>query len=309
MTTRIPTWCIIAVAVATILPILADAQALQGTPDQPLTDAAVSVAGPPDRPAWMTDELEQRLRNGETVPIDDIEGFPYSAEEHQQAQDCNPACPALPYTHIRPGAALGIPQRACTANFVFQNETSLAIGTAGHCMRSSEIFSTLLVNADHEIGLVPIGETMYRSRGVGNDFGLIELDASVHHVVEPAVSVIDGPCGWGWSEFGAPVQMYGHGVGWGAGGQPRTGTVLDPSDAYFNDAVYHTIAPGASGGDSGSPVIDAVTGQAIAVHTHGWVIPAGPLAIGTSLPRVFELLEDDGLGDWTLVDSPNCLGI
>lgn len=259
----------------------------------------------------MTAELRDQLRAGKRVRIDEIEGFPYDEAQEQASRACDPPCPALPYTMIRPGAALGITQLACTANFVFRSGSELGIGTAGHCTGEGASHETLLVNQG-QLGLVHLGTTVFSTGngGVGDDFALISIDPGLHDHVDPAVSVLDGPCGWrAPNGFADLVQYYGHATVWGAGGQPRSGWVFQDQGSY----LQYTRLPAGTGGDSGSPVVFAADGtnlrEAAAVHTHGTSsvsVLGGPFGIGTSMERVFEILEDAGLEDWRLVDSPNC---
>ena len=290
--------------------------------------AGADADGPPQRAlwtgqldyepfSWLDSDLERRLLEGESIPIDDIPGFPYTSKQLVEAQECAPVCPALPYTHIRPGAALGLPQLSCTANFVFESGDRLAIGTAGHCTRMGDEHQTLLVNPEHGLSFPVFGETIYtRGGGVGSDFALIEIDPSYHDRVDPAVSTLDGPCGWRNSDgYGDPIQFYGHAQGWGAGGQPRAGYVEYEGRA-FNGGWFlqYTRYPSGGGGDSGAPVVYVVgeTGmrEAAAVHTHGsdvlGLVGTPTIGLGTSMKGVFRLLDRAGLDDWELVDSRNC---
>ncbi len=264
-------------------------------------------------PAWLDDELRRSLERGESVPVDAIEGFALTARQYrhaQQAQEnegsygCQVFCLSIPYLHIRPGAALGLTQFACTANFVFENGDRLAIGTAGHCTWEGQTQYTLLVNPEQQMAYTAIGRTVFSTgnAGIGSDFALIEIDERFHGIVRPEVSLIDGPCGWGMTaSLGTPMEGYGHGLVWGAGGQSRAGALLS-DDGH---ALTYALAPGVSWGDSGSPAIFAVGSEAAAVTTHA--IAMTPYAVGTSMPRVFELLDAAGHGGWSLVDSPNCL--
>lgn len=252
-----------------------------------------------ERLDWMTPELADRLEAGERVPFEEIPGFPGSDSPYADAQ--------IPYTRIRPGSPLGVSQLACTANFVFESGDRLGIGTAGHCTQVGSQEQVLVADPDSQtIGLLDFGETIMSTGngGIGNDFALIEIDAQHHDLVHPAIAEIGGPCGLrATTGVGDPIQFYGHGVGVGAGGQPRTGAVIDQGDGWINYARL----PAGSGGDSGSPVRYVVDGAdtdlaAAAINTHG----LGQLGWGTTTPQIMELIDQADIGSWSLVSSPNC---
>lgn len=269
-------------------------------------DPRAALADPGE---WLTDGLAARLLAGEQVPLSEIPGFPFAAQEYLALD------PAVPYARIRPGMVitfrlLGVDIPNCTANYVFAlpGQDRFAIGTAGHCTFVGEGQRTLLVSpVPLTLGFVEFGRTIFSTgnAGVGNDFALIEIHPLHRALVHPAISLIDGPCGWRRSfGLGDPIQYYGHGVGVGAGGQPRTGVVTADEGNVLRYARFPAGAPG----DSGSPVrfVLSETGEvdlaAAAINTHG----LAQLGSGTSMPRILELLALGGQGDWQLVDSPNC---
>lgn len=256
---------------------------------------------------WLTQGIADRLNAGEAVPLAEIPGFPIAAADAQGY------APPLPYTRLRPGMPItakivvnNVPN--CTGNFVFANaaEGRLAIGTAGHCTLAGETQRTVWFDVEtRKVRLEAFGRTIFSTGdgGVGTDFALIEIDAGLHAVTDSALAVIDGPCGWRKAVVpGDAVQYYGHGVGVGTGGQPRTGVVL----ADEGRALRFAAAPAGAIGDSGSPIRFAGDYAAAAIDTHGLALPVSPVGFGTSMPRVFELLNAASLGAWKLVDSPNC---
>jgi hypothetical protein len=252
-------------------------------------------------PAWLTEELHERLSNGENVPLAEIDGFP---RDHWPTGHL-PA--ATPWTHIMAGMALirgpnYIIVHFCTANFVYQANDSLYLGTAGHCVvpNGFSVWGLIIDPTMSALRYVEIGPTVMStgSGGVGTDFALIRIRDEVRHLVDPRISVVDGPCGVGTGNSGRPVLAHGHGLLIGTGGTARAGTTLGTSANSLN-----YLMP-VSWGDSGSAVrFDAgATGPAAAITTHGLPYVMG---YGTTMSRAFALAAAAGL-PVGLVDSPAC---
>ena len=250
-------------------------------------------------PDWFTDELEQQL----------------SASGVAAA----PADAPLPgEVGIRPGSWMISPSW-CTMNFVFQNGSRLGIGTAGHCAKNGDSVTLLtLAPGSGNPVLVNIGSTIVsHDGGIGNDFALVEIKPELHSWVFPTIAAIGGPCGAYTGEglvsvqnpvkfqgelipstfdLGDTVYHYGHGVGMGTGGTPRTGAAL----AWYPDSF--TWAGTLIGGDSGSAVrIQDL--KAAGNLTHGLVdgltglVPLG-VGYGTRITKILSMISS-----WSLVNS------
>lgn len=220
---------------------------------------------------------------------------------------------------IRPGSWM-ISPNWCTMNFVFINGSRLGIGTAGHCTKNGQEVVLLTIAPGSGLPvLVEIGSTIVsHNGGIGNDFALVEVKPELHSWVFPTIAVIGGPCGGytgeglvsapnpadidrgelmpGTFELGDTVYHYGHGVGMGTGGTPRTGAAL----AWYPDSF--TWAGALYGGDSGSAVrIQDL--KAAGNLTHGLadsatgLVPLG-LGYGTRIGKILSMVSS-----WSLVNS------
>lgn len=303
-TARAGTLGVLVFSLALLVPALSPLAA----PVSQRPDAVLEEEGA-DGPDWLTDQLEERLRSGQAVPVAEIDSFPVPAEAYTDEDDYQPP---RPYDGIRPGTPLGFTQFSCTANFVFEapGEDRLGIGTAGHCADLASPQQALYVSGDpptlkvDEIGITVLS----RADGIGSDFALIEVDEDFHPLVGSAIAEIDGPCGYRSARDLADgpegMQYYGHGIGTGVGGQARHGAIVDHNETEIEYARF----PAGSFGDSGSPVrfTNGPNGStdlaAAGINTHG----LGNLGWGTSLPGIFKIIEADGSAGWQLVDSPNC---
>jgi hypothetical protein len=192
----------------------------------------------------------------------------------------------------------------CTANFVFQNGTSLGLGTAGHCAAKDALGSpvTAVVQPPPEVcadggscapGLYAIGTfAIADNGGLGNDFALIKLYPQFNSWVRPTMPVFGGPTGSylggllgtpaesiGSSSLGATVKLpgwspavvghCGHGAVVGTGGTCRTSVGLFSASTWY--AWYGASTPGDSGsgveilGDYASP-LNAIPAAADLTH-------------------------------------------
>jgi len=250
-------------------------------------------------PDWFTDELAQ------LVAANGVAAAPADA-------------PLPGEVGIRPGSWM-ISPFWCTMNFVFQNGSRLGIGTAGHCAKNGDSVTLLtLAPGSGNPVLVDIGSTIVsHDGGIGNDFALIEIKPELHSWVFPTIGAIGGPCGAYAGEglvsvqnpvkfqgelipstfdLGDTVYHYGHGVGMGTGGTPRTGATL----AWYPDSF--TWAGAVYGGDSGSAVrIQDL--KAAGNLTHGLadaftgLVPLG-VGYGTRITKILSMVSS-----WSLVNS------
>jgi hypothetical protein len=166
----------------------------------------------------------------------------------------------------------------CTANFVFQNGSTLGLGTAGHCGAKDALGSpvTAVVTPPPEVcadggscqpGVYAIGTfKIVHNNGLGDDFALISLYPQFSAWVRPTMPVFGGPTGayLGGLEgvpgqtltassatiftpawYPAVVAHCGHGALVGTGGSCRTSAGLFAASTWY--AWYGASAPGDSG--------------------------------------------------------------
>jgi hypothetical protein len=234
------------------------------------------------RPSWFTAELEQQVlaARGNLVMA--------------------PAQAPLPGTiGIRPGSWM-ISPAGCTMNFILRKSTSLAIGTAGHCVDKAGEPVTLLTIAPGTENpvLVNIGSVITRrDNGIGDDFALVSIRPALHSWVDPTIAVVAGPCGSYSGSGPETVAHYGHGLGIGTGGTPRAGVALTwRADAYGWDGA-------AIFGDSGSPV--RVTGLRAAGNLTHLVVDTRWLPsfiAGTRIGKILQIASG-----WSLASSSLCV--
>ena len=211
-------------------------------------DAARAIELKAPVPDWYTPALHKKVvaagKDGRSVPLPKGVDVPASS---------------LAFTGIRPGAWILFPA-GCTTNFVFGGGTK--IGTAGHCVSPGD--EVTIVAAPGV--LMNIGTTSLSvDRGIGDDFGLIDIYPAMQQYVNPSMSYFAGPTASGDPRFGDAVVHSGHGLVIGTGGTPRAGVVTyrgpgDGGDAFgwVGEAML---------GDSGSAVREA-TGEAAGDLTH-----------------------------------------
>jgi hypothetical protein len=244
-------------------------------------------------PAWYTETKKRKKPHGEgdttMAPVD---------------------APLPGEIGIRPGSMM-ISPFICTMNFIFQKGSTLAIGTAGHCIDGNEpiVLLTLAPGGDNPV-LVELGNVLLkRNAGIGKDYALVEIPPELHSWVFPTESVVGGPCGVFTENNPQPVAHYGHGLGIGTGGTPRAGMGFaldeDPIGVKGTDWDWDSdsiIWAGLiNGGDSGSAV-RVGTLPAVSNLTHGIGITGlepSALAWGTRVSTITS-------SGWALVNSPLC---
>ncbi|HUS62614.1 MAG TPA: hypothetical protein VMY34_10490 [Acidimicrobiales bacterium] len=235
-----------------------------------------------ERPSWYTPVLEQQVlaAQGAAVPA------PLDA-------------PLPSEVGIRPGGWIIAPY-GCTANFVFQNGTALAIGTAGHCVdkRGESVVMLTLAPGTSNPVLVDIGTVAkVVNNGIGNDFALLTIRSVLYPWVSATNAVIGGPCGSYLGSGPETVTHYGHGLAIGTGGTPREGVALKwQTDAFGWDSPSIF-------GDSGSSV--RVTDLKAAGDLTHLVVDTKWLPSFVAGTRITKMLQIAGAG-WTLKNSPLC---
>jgi hypothetical protein len=279
------------------LPSLQGTAAVLEVRETALADALAQVSRKPrklraSRPAWFDRRVARRQKPGtaQTAPVD---------------------APLPGQVGIRPGSMMVSPY-ICTMNFIFRKGSTLAIGTAGHCLKGGEPVTllTLAPGGENPV-LVTLGKVLLkRDAGVGRDYGLVEIPPSLHGFVFPTIAGVGGPCGVYAGGDPQPVAHYGHGLVGGTGGTPRAGMGIEAEQPKppllppleWNDKSYSWVGE-ISNGDSGSAVR---IGQLPAVGnlTHGIGLPLdvpqpSALAWGTRVTTI------TGSG-WSLVSSPLC---
>lgn len=235
-----------------------------------------------ERPSWYTAELHQQVLQAGGSPVDAPAQAPLPSE-----------------IGIRPGAWMIAPA-GCTMNFIFQQGSSYAIGTAGHCVSSVGQPVTLLTLAPGTENpvLVNVGSVLtFRDNGIGDDFGLVSVRPELNGWVDPTIAVVGGPCGQYGGSGPETVWHYGHGLGIGTGGTPRAGVALSwRADSYGWDGA-------AIFGDSGSPV--RVTDLKAAGNLTHLVVDTTWLPSFIAGTRIGKMLQI--AGGWNLSSSSICL--
>lgn len=235
-----------------------------------------------ERPSWYTAELRQQVLQAGGSPVEAPAQAPLPSE-----------------IGIRPGAWMIAPA-GCTMNFIFQQGSSYAIGTAGHCVSSVGEPVTLLTLAPGTENpvLVNVGSVLtFRDNGIGDDFGLVSVRPELNTWVDPTTAVVGGPCGQYGGSGPETVWHYGHGVGIGTGGTPRAGVALSwraASYGWDGAAIF---------GDSGSPV--RVTDLKAAGNLTHLVVDTTWLPSFIAGTRIGKMLQI--AGGWSLSSSSICL--
>jgi hypothetical protein len=280
-----------------------DSFASQGALVRTLADGRTAIALRTAPPTWLTPELLQSARRRPT-------------QAPAEAGTAIPDLPASGFVGIRPGSFEVFPY-GCTMNFIFQKSGALYIGTAGHCVDNVGQEVTLLTVApgtDNPV-LVTIGTVATRNfneNQIAPDYAVIAIKPELYPWVFSTIAGVGGPCGayTGSGLVSIPVPKvfqgqdteigleqvahYGHGLGVGTGGTPRTGVSL-----YWDTDAYYWDSPSAPG-DSGSPV---------RVSTLAAAGNLTDLVIDTAHPGAF--VEGTRIGTimaagYSLVNSPYC---
>ena len=214
---------------------------------------------------------------------------------------------------IRPGAWLlifsddGI--SLCSMAHVYGSPGSYSISTAGHCGRNGDTATVVGAVGDHtEAGVqVPVLIDFGRfaqgtgDGGIGRDWALISIDSQWQSLVTPTMAFWGGPIGM-YTPTGEVVSAnlvngdvsvtpnptlvqqivhYGHGLGLGPGGTPRSGTAITWRPDYFT--FFGAISPGDSGSGSNTLTGDTVGAnrEAAGINTHIYVDASLRTGVGT----------------------------
>lgn len=193
-------------------------------------------------------------------------------------------------TPIRPGARLSTPLGTCTLSFVFKAGTKTYVGTAGHCLNTGDTAEV------QGVGVVGTAAFSTGDAGVGNDFAVIEVLASLVPKVSPEMCDWAGPTGafTGSGITGQATVQTGYGGGVPGGVPPRPLTGIGTGYG----ATSFTWIGGSIPGDSGS-AIRLHSGQALGTVTHLGVGVVGD-NFGTRLDRGVALAAAGGVSGLTL---------
>lgn len=233
-------------------------------------------------------------------------------------------------TGIGPGSHLLIRMAGglygCTASFLFTGSNGKTyLGSAGHCFLPEGRKATHGPGADYnpagttvtvcvsgcnfggQMGffisgsLVTLGSVAYARQAtggsqIGHDFGVVEVPASLHHLLRPAMPVFGGPSTSGSMGIGTLVCHFGNGVGVGEvyPTHGRVGVGFGESTITPSWRAFLAAAPGDSGSAAQSCERDAdgIHGvAALGTLTH---ISSG-FIVGTTMPRSLEMAKQAGL--------------
>jgi hypothetical protein len=203
---------------------------------------------------------------------------------------------------VHPGVQVITEGGQCTANFVYQDGSSVYLGQAAHCSSTGAATDTNGCEADSLPVGTPVEVTGASQPGVlaynswltmqakgetdadtcaYNDLALIRLDPADVGNVNPSVPGFGGPTGVGsWGGTGSTVYSYGNsslrfGITFLS---PKQGIVVQGTPSGWSHDVY-TLTPGIPG-DSGSGFLNA-NGGAIGVLSTVQLAPlAGSNGVG-----------------------------
>lgn len=218
---------------------------------------------------------------------------------------------------IRPGAwLLTVTDKSigwCSMAHVYGTAGAYQISTAGHCGKTGDIGTVIGVVGDHRFGgqtvpvLLDFGKyaTSTGDGGIGKDWALISVFSQYQNLVTPTMAFWGGPVGM-YTKTGDLLSVgnpfgrafppsvtvtpdpllaqqivhYGHGLGVGTGGTPRSGTAITWRPSYF--AFFGAITPGDSGSGSNTLTGDTVGAQreAAGINTHIYVDPTLRTGVG-----------------------------
>ena len=217
---------------------------------------------------------------------------------------------------IRPGAFVllinGNSIGWCSLAHVYGSPGAYSISTAGHCGKVGDTATVIGALGDKTVAGLPVPVLIDFGRfssstgdaGIGKDWALISVDAAYQHLVTPTMAFWGGPIGTYTStgevvgaDLFAPggpqvtvnpnpalvqqVVHYGHGVGIGTGGTPRSGTAINWRATYFT--AFGAISPGDSGSGTNTLTGDAVGNnrEAAGINTHIYVDSSLRTGLGT----------------------------
>lgn len=235
-----------------------------------LVPVDLSLATPlrADTPSGYTPEIHRKVLHAAT------RGLAYDPVEDREV----PLAADLLF--IRPGAWMWSPS-LCTMGFVHGSPGSYKMSTAGHC---TSVGQDVVIVA-HPGVFVHVGRTSAsHNSGVGDDWALVDISASMQRYVDTDVPYWGGPEGGSYTGDGRNVLLVKF-VGRGAGVlTPRAGAATPP----FGPAAWTCACP-AFVGDSGAPALAATAsypiGQALGLATH-LVAGGSGLLLGTRVTMI-----------------------
>jgi len=186
--------------------------------------------------------------------------------------------------------------------------------TAGHCLDASNATfvefnvppslpsGTLQHPGPEDQYSVDVSSKIFTNGGIGNDWGVFEvfpnsitglMPKEAQNAYWPLVQDL-GP---------DSIRITGYGVDGGTANQTQQ-THVGPNAGSSGTTMRYVTDT--EGGNSGSPVIDALTNNAVGVHTHGGCTSSGGNNNGTSLfHTAFWAAVDMGAGGCTVEQSSN----
>ena len=253
------------------------------------------------RPAWLTDELQQRIVEAGPQGLEVELGRPNAALEPNCLGTAPPYADTsgVSVSAVSAGTCMVSPS-GCTMNFVFTDGTSSYIGTAGHCAGNGKtVIAQVATRVDPTdsviVTLAAIGSVVKSwNSGIGRDFALVRINPGLK--VVPGVAGALGPTGvFCGDPVGQPVMHYGHGyIFFVEQGHPKFGEVVPDLTLIFKFTSpngFNWVGYGLPG-DSGSGVMNAA-GLAVGDLTHGigvLGVPVPGLNFGTDMQEIFNLI-------------------
>ncbi len=197
----------------------------------------------------------------------------------------------------------------CSFAHVYGSPGSYSISTAGHCGKVGDTATVVGVVGNRNPVLMDIGKFSKSTGdgGIGKDWALISVSPEYQHLVTPTMAFWGGPVGM-YTNTGEvatfsysgrslvptvsvtpdpflaqQVLHYGHGVGLGAGGTPRSGSSVSWRPTYFT--FFGAISPGDSGSGTNTVTGDSLGAEreAAGINTHIYIDGLQPFKTGTGM--------------------------
>ena len=251
-----------------------------------LGDAELALMGLPPKDVLLAQRYSRPTRFGK------------NNEPQPAAGEGTAAFAGTGYFGIRPGGFLlllnGNSIGWCSFAHVYGSPGAYSISTAGHCGKVGDIATVVGVVGNNTPVLIDIGKFSKSTGdgGIGKDWALISVDPRWQHLVSPTMAFWGGPQGMytktgdlaavSWGKVGRPPSVsvtpdaglaqqivhYGHGLGIGAGGTPRSGTAIAWRPTYY--MFFGAINLGDSGSASNTLTGDTVGAlrEAAGINTH-----------------------------------------
>lgn len=200
-----------------------------------------------------------------------------------------PLAAASSHTVLQPGDAVEAYQGGiCTLNFVFDGPNDAYIGTAGHCVNTTE--RKRASNAD----LGEFGTFVYDNDDL--DFALVDVDDPVESQLSADVDGHPGtPTGVATpadTDQGDRLLLSGYGLGVSLTEPTRE---QRPSILVEHEATQYRSDGPVVNGDSGAPFVHAETGKALGVVSEYGIDGVPPTTdVGPTLEAILDALRDDG---------------